>query len=559
MTSNHTPDMDAPKLAAFYGRVSGRDEESLGTQLTVALETAAKDGYVIPDDPEFRYSDYNVTGKRSDRREFERLLKRIEDPAGPPFTRLYIRSRKRLGRWSDPRRSTYYEVRIADKGVFVRYCDQERLPDFGIGMRREDVGFYIADTVEIANTSADHQELVSKFRARKRELVIQGFYPGGRAPYGYMLMEVDPSTKVHLGPIRYGQRTRSRKSKAILVRSDDGSAEVVAWIFQQVIAGKSFYRIGLDLMERGTPTPSAQTKIWHPSTIATIVRWPIYMGELIWGYTNESPLEPVDHTVATLEGDAPIIYRGFVKDPIVSRETHEQAQRALDSDRWRGSRRSSSPKYLLTGRVFCAHCGVPLNGQLVKRSGSQWMYYQHPYFRHSQRSPCVFRQKGVRGDVLEPAVLAHVRNLLTDEKLEECVRSELKTLLGPEGAAEHERQLGVLEDEYRSLEARNNNFTTAIAIATDPSVIARFTEELQALSKLRKANRDRKTALLQRRLEQNRIAEQRFTVLDDAASLVAVLDEGDFTQRRIIIEETLSYVEYDFTHHQAELALKLIK
>lgn len=113
------------KPAAFYGRVSVDDEESLDSQLAFCRERAHEDGYYIPDAPEFQFSDVHEKGTRDKRRGLDALDRVICAGQAPPFERMYVRDAKRLGGWRDPRKHDYIVVKWEIASACIRYCDME--------------------------------------------------------------------------------------------------------------------------------------------------------------------------------------------------------------------------------------------------------------------------------------------------------------------------------------------------------------------------------------------------------------------------------------------------
>jgi hypothetical protein len=545
-----------PRIAAFYGRVSGKDEESIETQLAIAIEVAARDGYIIPDGPAFRFADVRVSGLTRTRNGWSRLLQVIQGPEKPPFERVYVRNLQRLGRWKDPRRFPHYEVLFEDAGAPIRYCEQERQIEFSDGIRASDVGVYISDTVDMVRTSRDHTDLVNKFRTRRRQMVLQGFYPSGHAPYGYMFAEVDPDTRAVLGFVRRGSRTRTRGSRLQLVPADDGSAELVRSIFRWAGEGMSMLRIAKRLIAEAARMPRGSSD-WDVSTLSALLRHPIYKGCLIWGQWGREDLDPVPNTQAKIEDIQPIRYDGFVAEPLISPEEFDRIQEILNgrAGRW-NHRRACEPRHLLTGRLFCAACGLPINGAL-KKSARGTVYYIHPETRKCRPVPCEYRHKSVRADALEPQVLAHVRTLLQNPALQAAVRAQMTLGLSPEAdSMAHEVETLARRLEDRKVEQRRTR--AVLAQLTSDSAVSEFASHVNALGKQIDEIKRQLQDLEQKKVGRDAVLQQRLAVLDQADRLVALLDEGSFASRRAVVERAVASVEYDYATHTATLTLRLI-
>jgi site-specific DNA recombinase len=110
----------------------------------------------------------------------------------------------------------------------------------------------------------------------------QGRYLGGRPPYGYRLADAGPHpNKAHAA---WGRRAHR-------LEPDPGTADVVAWMFAQRLAGHSRARIARALNEASVLCPSAADPgrnphrtgtAWTLATVATILGNPRYTGRQVW-------------------------------------------------------------------------------------------------------------------------------------------------------------------------------------------------------------------------------------------------------------------------------------
>jgi hypothetical protein len=545
------------RLAAFYGRVSGRDGDSLETQLLIAREFAAADGFVIPDDPRFLFTDYNVSGKRTKRSSFDRLQEIVESPAGAPFDRVYVRDRKRLGRWKDPRRITYYAVRFEDHGVEIRFCDQKTHVRYSEGIDDSDTGAYLSETVDNMRTSRDHAELVTKFRRRKRELVKKGFYPGPDAPFGYAIAEIDPDTGLQIAVLGRRERTRNRRAYRRLVPATDGSAEIVRWIFEEVARGSSLHKIVFELSEQGTPTASKRGQ-WHVSSVSNLVHNEIYMGTLIWGYHMAPGVEPVPAGEAKLDGPEPILYEGFVENPLIPAELFQRVQIILSgrAGNW-DRRRACNPKYLLTGRLSCAECGLWIYGQKANEAKRRPLYYIHTPDKNGRPVTCRHRCRSIGGKELEAAILEHICSVLQNPHLRVAVQDELARLLSPEGYSDLDQAEEVLAEKIRGFLESESNFLTAIRFAGDAATIQTLTNNLDGIKQQLRSAANSQSDLARRRSEREAAIAQRLSVIEEAGELSTLLKTGSFADQRAVIERVLVRISYNYDTSHAEIALKL--
>lgn len=187
--------------------------------------------------------------------------------------------------------------------------------------------------------------------------VRRGFWPGGRAPFGYALETVYADT-----PDKYGQPVRLGRR----VVPDPKTAPIVFRIFNEYAAGSSKNGIARRLTDEGVSPPGAST-IWNRSGIKAILENEIYGGTFRYGRMVRSgrpagakgkkkqhPAEPAAQTV-----------REDFCDALVPKETIAVVRARLTADqeayvadgRQRGPRGRGGAKYLLTGLLRCGTCG----------------------------------------------------------------------------------------------------------------------------------------------------------------------------------------------------------
>ncbi|WP_179830746.1 recombinase family protein [Nocardia amikacinitolerans] len=214
------------------------------------------------------------------------------------------------------------------------------------------------------------------------QVLNEGRHQGGRAPYGYMVVDGPP----HPNPNRASDGSRLR-----ILSLDVATAPVVQRIFRDYIAGRGDKAIAHELNREGIPCPSAHRPEqnrhrsqdgWQASTVSAILQNPRYTGYAIFGRWNkhEELLDPDDvaagHITRLRRSPNHRIIRS--KKPahpaIVTVETFTQAQlvrrqRAGTGIGARGrlerTRRPSPREYLLRGLLRCDACGRKMQPEAV--------------------------------------------------------------------------------------------------------------------------------------------------------------------------------------------------
>ncbi|MDQ3555881.1 MAG: recombinase family protein [Gemmatimonadota bacterium] len=552
--------------AAFYGRVSGRDSESIDQQLVVVREIAARDGYFIPNGPRFVFQDVNITGASQSRNGFDALEALVTGPTKPEFDRLYVRDFRRFGRWKDPRRHDYYAVLFENHGVEIRYCSVERHVEYSEGMRDSDFGQYFVDKVDQAHGSRELTEMSLKFRRAKRDRVIKGFYPTGLAPHGFKFALVHKHTREVYRVLERGERMQMVDHHFILVPGEEAELEVVRFIFDSAQGGRSIGWITKDLNRRKVPTPGRPRPTatgepreprWNESSVRIILHRELYAGTLIWARDKDEPAVP--HTEVDVDGTSPIRYEGFIEDPPISKEQFAAVHEVL---RGRGTvwdkRRTTRPKSLLTGKIRCARCGSGIHANRFRVGKRSRAYYVHnKRSRATEDAQCPFPYRSVKRDTVDALVIAEMRGVLADEDLAERVRGHLHALIGSEGLAENQAKRAALRKRMAARETEVVNQAKALAIVRSQTAHARLTSALDTLGTAQDADKAQLLHLEAEEQEIRALIDGQVTRRSDATDLLHDLNGETDQVRRRVIDEIVEYVEYNFETHELTIALRV--
>lgn len=158
------------------------------------------------------------------------------------------------------------------------------------------------------------------------QMVQEGRFRGGIAPYGYKLVPSGVFNK--------------RKHEVYKLEIDEDEARVVRMMFDLCVgSGYGRFKVGNCLSSMGIKTRDG--KNWHEATVGHILHNILYTGVLRSGDIQSEV---------------------FPELQIISPETYQLAQtlmaeRANDCNALRTMPRNTSGQSLLSGNVFCGHCG----------------------------------------------------------------------------------------------------------------------------------------------------------------------------------------------------------
>lgn len=314
----------------------------------------------------------------------------------------------------------------------------------------------------------ERETIVERSRMGMKQRIKSGDWHGGtRATFGYDY--------------------RAGESRALLV--NPAQAETVRLMFCLYTEDLMGYEaIAGELTQRGCPTPRGAGR-WQPSTVARILRNPIYTGRMLHGFHGKRDLYPGNHE-ALIADDL------FARAQRIMRERREQ---------------QAAPKRrsLLSGLLRCAECGGKMRSKtqwvnwprLPKKMHRNYVCYNYlgePAHLVTRRCSAGYRH----GPDVERQVIERLsRYAFEPDLIDQTVR---EVLAAGRDAAEHEAaREQQLRRELDGIEGRLGRWYAAFEDGSLPaaefgqrvSALHRRREELEAeLARLRGAGEARQEA-----------------------------------------------------------------
>jgi hypothetical protein len=193
----------------------------------------------------------------------------------------------------------------------------------------------------------------------------RGEWQGGSAPYGYQLVPIPGAA-----PRKNGTLPR----RPVV---DPETAPVVRRIFRLILDGYTLHDIADLLNQEGIPSPGRCK--WRESTLSSLVRKRVYIGEFRYGDDPEgkyfqATADGVQPGGKLVNGGQERKYTPFSRpdnhEAIIDVADFEGVQTILaERNLFKTPLRRSENRYCLTGLLKCAHCGGPLVG--VRRSNNK--------------------------------------------------------------------------------------------------------------------------------------------------------------------------------------------
>jgi hypothetical protein len=552
------------RIACSYARNSKQDSDGIAVQHEINRKAAARDGYVIPD--ALLVSDDHTTGVSTSREGFDRLLALVE-AGSPPFEAVYVRNKKRLGRWDDSGMHDYLRILFAKAGVAIRYAEGAN-PDYSGGMNPAVAVESLYDRLETIDASTERSETRARIITGVRRRILQGFWPAASIPYATRRWLADLLTGCLIRVVNEKDGSRQRGCGFKLAWLQDGSFKAVQQIFEWVeeehLGPMEIVRRLIELRlppavrpnrrsRHSRNAPDITSEDWTPPGVEYVLRNRLYCGQLLWP-RSASLEEAVSHLEANLDDETPILHTQFMADPPVPVERFEAVQEILRGGRRRGSPSTPAVRPLLSGIVRCWHCNAP------------WYGHRGRYYRHDKEdegtdgegaADCVHLNRYVRIGSMNSAVLDRVLPVLEADWFTEGLADQLHARLECLNEDEQGDQLRHLRLRLEDLNDEINGVIRDQGKQKDPDLLENYGEVLDSLKLQRRTVREEIAVLETRKRSAREAISSQDHLVRNARNMLAVYRTLPKEQKKTILSGIIECVRFDPDSWHAEVRLKL--
>ena len=346
------------------------------------------------------YCDRAISGKTDNRAEFQRMIKDSEKGHFQAII-MYTLDRFARNRYD----SAMYKAKLRKNGVRLFYTEQS--------ITDEPEGIILESVLE--GMAEYYSENLSRgVRRGMHENALKCMITGGYMPLGY-------------------RKTADKKYEI-----DPATAPIVREIFDLYVNGKSQRQIVDILNEKG---------------YRTVKGMPFRLGSISGILVNRKYIGIYSFDDVEIKGGIPAI---------VDEDVFNKAQEMLKKNKRESGRMKAPMQYLLTGKVFCGHCGSPMAGESgTGQKGTIYNYYKCQ--DRKKRHNCT--KANEKKDWLEKVVVqATIEKILQPEVIDQIATRVAE--LAEEEFNDKSRLLS-LQDELKSVQTAIRNLLRLVEQGID--------------------------------------------------------------------------------------------
>jgi site-specific DNA recombinase len=232
--------------------------------------------------------------------------------------------------------------------------------------------------------------------------------------------------RAQAGHVPYGRRTFGylyvkHADKGAHYEVHPEEAALVQRVFRLYVeGGRSVEAIAVLLTREGIPTPkdamrSLPVRIWHGSTVASILRNTTYIGTMYDGKKQRLPGKRNPDKKTRWRAVPQSEWIAVAVPPIIDPATFEAAQAQLMRNKSQAKRNRKHDYLFIGGRLRCGQCGSAMTGEYSPQETAR--YCCHRAKRPYKDIVAPHSRRGVMASAIEPVVWTAVERVLNNPAL----------------------------------------------------------------------------------------------------------------------------------------------
>jgi len=253
---------------------------------------------------------------------------------------------------------------------------------------------------------------------------------------------------------------------------NETEAEAVRLIFDMYLSGCGYTLIVDELNEKGYRTKRGGKFLRN--SLYDLLRNEKYTGTFVYNKTDTPKNGKQNRHKYKSDEDVIRVENAF--PAIITKEEYERVLKRMEENQHKGGRNRATHDYLLSGKVYCGHCGKAMFGETRARRGHEYQYYTC----NGHRSR-ICDKHSVRCEKLDKAVIKELNERYFSLEVTEAV---VQKILEANKKGVDEDKIIQLRRQSAELKKKIDNLVNALANGLDYDEIH---EKIDDLTKQKRA------------------------------------------------------------------------
>lgn len=243
-------------------------------------------------------------------------------------------------------------------------------------------------------------------------------------------------------------------------------AAAVRLIYDMYLAGNGYTAICEELNSRGFRTKRGSKFVRN--SLYDLLRNEKYTGDFVYNRIAKEKNGKQNRHAYKSESEVIRVENAF--PAIITKEEYREVLYLMKQNERKGARNTAVHDYLLSGKVYCGHCGKSMYGETRARRGHEYSYYSC----NGHKSKLCGKHS-VRCDKLEAEVIRQLNEMFFSD---EVLNSVSEKIYDDSKSAFKDEQAAILRKQSAELKRKIDNGTKAILDGVDSDELREAVKEL---------------------------------------------------------------------------------
>lgn len=249
-------------------------------------------------------------------------------------------------------------------------------------------------------------------------------------------------------------------------------AAAVRLIFDMYLAGSGYTAIVDELNSRGYRTKRGNKFVRN--SLYDLLRNEKYTGDFIYNRTEKPKSGRQNRHAYKSEDDIIRVENAF--PAIITKKEYREVLRRMKENEHKGASNAAVHDYLLSGKVYCGHCGKSMYGETRSRRGTPYSYYSC----NGHKSK-ICDKHSIRCEKLEEEVIKQLNEKYFTPDILDCIAEKIHE---DSQNAHADEQANMLRKQSAELKRKIDNGTKAILEGVDSDELRAAVKELSLQKKV---------------------------------------------------------------------------